>query len=320
MDHVTQVTEVQVRAVVPFVYGSSPAMRSLNKMVSEIARTDIPVFLVGETGVGKDAYAKLIHRLSRRNDSLFQKLNCASFDAARCIRQISDASHSNSATNLCGTLYLDNIEELNPPEQLSLLSSLTEREPTDSSFPNDLRFISSVTSTLNKEIELSCLRRELYFRLNGVCLRIPPLRDRTEDIPALAEQFLIKYSAALEKNAPALDERAIQVLRSHNWPGNIRELENFVRKAVLFGDVQLATNELQSLAPVASKPTTLAQASSLKLAARAASKKAERELILQVLERTHWNRKRAARELQISYKSLLYKIKQIGSFEREHEG
>jgi two-component system response regulator AtoC len=215
---------------------------------------------------------------------------------------------------------LDNLQELDAAAQRTLLSWLSDSEDTEPGTEQGMRLISSATSNLESEVELGRFRRELYFRLNGACLRIPPLRERVEDIPLLAEHFLGKYSTAFNKNAPQLNQAAAQALREYHWPGNIRELENFIRKAVLFGDFQIALKELQFVGLGTSKPGASTQCSSLKVAARAASKKAERELILQALEHTHWNRKRAARDLQISYKSLLYKIKQIGVSEKKQEG
>ena len=303
-----------------FAYGLGPAVHALNEMVTEIARTDIPVLLVGESGAGKDAYAKLIHRLSAGNEMRFQKFNCASFDPDLLPRRIPRLSESNDSTSPCGTLYLDNVQELDSAAQRALLSLLPDAEDSDSNTPRHGRLVSSATSSLESEVEFSRFRRELYFRLNGVCLRIPPLRERLEDIPILTEHFLNKYSKTLKKDPPLLNEKVVQALSAYRWPGNIRELENFTRRSVLFGDFELALTELQSSGPEPAKVTSAGAGSSLKVAARAASKKAERELILKALERTHWNRKHAARDLQISYKSLLYKIKQIGVSNDKHEG
>ena len=154
---------------------------------------------------------------------------------------------------------------------------------------------------------------ELYYRINGVCLRLPPLRERKEDIPALVEFFLRKHCAELGKSQPTLPSRTLQEFQNHSWPGNLRELENAVKRVVLLGDVQIAIGGLGA-SGIEMRTTQAAETRvhSLKAAARAASRGAERGLILQALARTHWNRKRAAQELQISYKSLLYKLKQIG--------
>ncbi len=143
---------------------------------------------------------------------------------------------------------------------------------------------------------------------------MPPLRDRKEDIPTLLEYFLARHAGELKKAAPVLNNEIMELLASYGWPGNIRELENVTKKIVAVGDAHVALDDLRApplgLPPVDGGP----QVTSLKLAARAASRRTERELILKALERTHWNRKRAAQELQISYKALLYKIKRTGAW------
>jgi DNA-binding NtrC family response regulator len=316
--HLTSV--VDETTIAGFVYGLGPTMRTLNDMVAEIARTDIPVLVVGESGTGKDAYAKLIHRLSLKNETPLQKINCASFDPGLQLSQMRQSRSCLIPADPSGTLYLDNVQELDMACQRALLSLLPDGGSADSKEEFSVRLISSAAKSLESEVEAGHFRRELYFRLNGACLRLPPLRDRTEDIPVLAEYFLNKHSTTLRKKAPLLSNKVIQTLTAYPWPGNIRELENLARKIVAFGDVQMALNDLQTHSVVTRKPAVVVDGASLKVAARAASKQAERELIMQALERTHWNRKRAARELQISYKSLLYKIKQIGALNGEHEG
>jgi two-component system response regulator AtoC len=301
----------------PLLIGLGPAMRLLHDMVSEVARTDIPVLIAGESGTGKDAYARLLHQISFTKGLRFLKCNCASFDLIS--EQLRQSKVSRSEAESCGTLYLDNVQELDSSSQRMLLSLLPDGENTCSNVEHIGRLVSSATSSLESDVEFGRFRPELYFRLNGACLRIPSLRERVEDIPVLTEHFLSKHATAMRKDSPHLNEKVTQALAAYHWPGNIRELENFVRKAVLFGDFQIALNELQLGTNQASTPAPTARISSLKVAARAASKKAERELILQALERTHWNRKRAARDLQISYKSLLYKIKQIGVSGENHE-
>ena len=162
-------------------------------------------------------------------------------------------------------------------------------------------------------------REELYYRINGVCLRIPSLRQRPEDLPPLLGHFLKKYASSFERPAPQLSSAGKESLRCHSWPGNVRELENFARKLVILGDEELALSDLVlgsapkvQKVPEARRGTDVnKQTPSLKAAAREASRNVERELILDSLERTHWNRKRTARELQISYKALLYKLKQL---------
>ena len=204
--------------------------------------------------------------------------------------------------------------------QRILLSRLPNEENSMLEGRRTLRLISSATQDLDLELEAGRFRRELYFRLNAACLRLPPLRERQEDLKLLMEHFLKKHSILLHKKIAPLSNKTMQALASYRWPGNIRELENVARKIVVFGDVQMTLNDLQAVRMVSQKPGEIVAGSSLKVAARAASKLAERELIIQALERTRWNRKRAAHDLQISYKSLLHKIKQIGPLNGDRQG
>jgi len=165
---------------------------------------------------------------------------------------------------------------------------------------------------LEREVGAGSFRRELYFRISGVCLRLPRLRERKEDIPALMEYFLAKHADESARKLQTLNEEAMDLLTSYDWPGNIRELENVAKRIIALGNTKVVTDDLRATLAQPPKVNDGTHVSSLKVAARAASRRTERELILQALERTHWNRKRAAQELQISYKALLYKIKQIG--------
>jgi DNA-binding NtrC family response regulator len=307
-------------ATTGFVYGLGPAIVTLNAMASEIARTDIPVLILGESGTGKDAYGRLIHRLSQKGDSRFWKINCSSVDPGDFLAQVHEAMGRLSNHEASGSIYLDNIQELDLACQRVLLSHLPDGDSYGAKDGLCARLISSTARSLESEVEAGRFRRELYFRLNGASLRLPPLRDRREDIPILTEYFLNKHSRVLNKKASPLSKKALQTLAAYHWPGNIRELEYFARKIVVFDDVQMALNDLQAARIVSHRPMESGRGASLKVAARAASKDAERELILQALERTRWNRKRAAQELQISYKSLLYKIKQIGALNQEQQG
>jgi len=302
-----------------FVYGLGPAMLTLNAIAAEMARTDIPVLILGESGTGKDAYARLIHRLSQKGESQLWKVNCSAVDPGDLLAQFHEAVGRLSNHEASGSIYLDNIQELDLACQRVLLSHLPDAESSGSKHALCARLISSTTRSLESEVEAGRFRRELYFRLNGACLRLPPLRERREDIPILTEYFLNKHFNALKKRATPLSKKAIQTLVAYHWPGNIRELEHLAQKIVLLGDVQMVLNDLQAARIVNNRPMENGPGASLKVASRAASKEAERGLIMQALERTRWNRKRAAQELQISYKSLLYKIKQIEALNEEQQ-
>lgn len=305
-----------------FVYGHGPTVDALNTMAAELARTDISVLILGESGTGKDAYARLIHRLSPQGSLPLRKINCSAFEPGDLLAHANEALRTISGTDTVRSVYFDNIQELDLAAQRVLLSQLPDGEIAGARDEPRVRFISATTRNLESEVAAGRFRRELYFRLNGACLRLPPLRERLEDIPALTEFFLNKHAMAMNRKAPTLSHKAMQSLAAYHWPGNIRELENLLREIVVLGDVQMVLKDLWSSSIDTSKPAVLAPGASLKVAARAASKQAERALILQALERTRWNRKRAARELQISYKSLLYKIKQMEAIpgERENRG
>ncbi len=296
----------------------SQSMKAIEKIVAEIARTDIPILLMGESGAGKEVLARRIHGLSENCDSPLAKITCASTDVDKLMAQL--AGHLRTAADrkpAQGTLLFDEVSDLDSACQARLLHVLPDGDSIPALGTISSRVISSTTRELEEEVRAGRFRSELYYRINGVCLRLPPLRDRSEDIPALVEFLLAKHASQLGRRQPTLRQESLTTLMGYVWPGNIRELENVLRKIVVLGDEQLVLSELQ-LAPLPQKPEALtARTYSLKAAARAASREAERELIMEALARTRWNRKRAARELQISYKSLLYKLKQIGVEENE---
>ena len=293
------------------VWGESPAVQSMNRMVLELAGTDIPFLLAGESGTGKEVYAQAIHRLANGDLSRFRRLICTSLDPALLHLEIQKLNQLEEDFGPGCTLFLDEIDGMSQECQRLFLSFVARPGPNDE--PGlKVRLISSTSCDMEKEIESGRFRRELYFRLNGACLRLPPLRERIEDLRALVDHFLKRHAAELKRTPPELNAETMEVLLSYHWPGNIRELENVARKMVALGETHLAISDLRVSRVVPHQgETSPGRLSSLKVAARAASRQTEKELILQALERTKWNRKRAARELQISYKSLLYKLKQI---------
>ncbi len=297
-----------------FVCGQGALLNSLNALVAEIAKTNIPVLLVGESGTGKEVYARLIHRLSGLGEGALKKVRCVLLEAERLLVEVGeDPCSGNEREEMPQrTVFLDDVHELDAVSQRALLSMLPDGEPRGCGGKAISRFISTTSRNLEKEIETGRFRRELYFRINGVILRLPPLRERKEDIPALLESFFLKHSIELKKDIPELDGDTRELLNSYDWPGNIRELENLAKKIVVVGDPTLALSDLRATRATAQTNEESWRESSLKIASRAASRRAERELIQKALEGTHWNRKRAAQDLQISYKSLLYKIKQTG--------
>jgi two-component system response regulator AtoC len=289
-----------------FVPGLGMAMRDLNKVVMDLAATSIPILLCGESGTGKDEYARLIHRLSGLDEASLRRIACTHNDT----KELMEGIRSALTTEQPGTLFLDGIDELEPSCQRTLLTLLPDGEPRPNGRTAPVRVVSSSSEHLEQQVMQGHFRRELYFRINAARLRLPPLRERKEDIPALIDRFLARHSSELQRTPVLIASTAMGILSSYHWPGNIRELENVTRNMVAFGNVDAALADLRGPSQTCLLETRR-NSSSLKLASRAASNRAERDMILKALAHTQWNRKRAARELQISYKSLLYKIKEL---------
>jgi len=302
-----------------FVTGICPAMQTLENVVAEIAPTSIPVLFVGESGTGKAMFARRVHQLSARSDEPLVAVSCAAMNPAELSSEIRLDARRDEESGLgsAGSIIFDEISELDSACQRNLLYALPDGHGDSRRGTLEARVISTTSRNLDDEMRAGRFRAELYYRINGVCLRLPALRDRREDIPLLVESFLGKYAAQFGRPRPSLSPRTVRMLMEHSWPGNIRELENVVKKIIALGDEQIAVSEL-TLAPAEPRMDVPASRGySLKAASRAASREAERELILKALAHTRWNRKRAAQELQISYKSLLYKLKQIGVLDSE---
>lgn len=296
-----------------YILGVSPEILAVQKLLAEIAPTDIPVLLEGESGVGKEIAALQIHEMSRHGDAAFVKLSCAAFTPETFQTRISSLENASGEEpgRGAGTLFFDEICELDPSCQKQLLHSFPDQNGLTLNQTLAGRIVSCTTKELENEVHEGRFRSELYYRLNGVCLRLPPLRRRKDDISLLAEHFLMKYAARFQRTPRTLSDSTLRLLTEHSWPGNIRELENTIKKIVALDNEELGVSDLRTRPVEYRAPEFAQRARSLKATSRAASQQAERELILQTLERTHWNRKRAAEALQISYKALLYKLKQI---------
>jgi two-component system response regulator AtoC len=311
-----QIDVVQVRGESGFVGGMSAAMQALESVVAEIALTSIPVLLVGESGTGKEMFAQRIHQLSANCEAPLVKIACASISLPNFASELgldSNGDASSQGSEGCsGTVFFDEISELDTSCQRSLLYALPDGDARPRRRLLGARVISTTSRNLDEEMRIGRFRSELYYRISGACLRLPPLRDRKDDIPLLVEAFLTKYAAEFNRARPTLSPRTIRRFLDYSWPGNIRQLANVVKKIVALGDESLALPEVTTAAVGVRVEPAETRSYSLKAAARAASRQAERGMILEALARTRWNRKRAAQELQISYKSLLYKLKQIG--------
>lgn len=284
-----------------FLEATSPSMRSVLTVIRELAHNTVPVLLIGEPGTGKETVARLIHFNSGWHDEDFFIRNC---------RDLTPPSIAPAPSPANTTLYLDEAGDLNRECQRAL-SMLLAHRGTNGSAHSQLRVICGSSRDLDSDVRAGHFEEELYYRLSGVCLRIPPLRQRREDIPQLMSAFMERYATAYGCPAPNLSTATQRLFTDFSWPGNLPQLEAAVRTLVAVGNEAVAMTGLRSML-TRNNGRTNGEKVSLKEAARAASREAEKELILKVLTRTRWNRRRAAQELQISYKALLYKLKQIG--------
>jgi two-component system response regulator AtoC len=359
-----QVTDDEAQAV--FVWGQSEAMRSVAVMVDRVADSDVTVLIRGESGVGKELVARAIHDRSPRRSKPFVKVNCAAlpddlleselfghekgaFTGASALR-IGKFEHADQ-----GTLMLDEIGEMKPGLQGKLLHVLQDGEfnrlGSNRRVAADVRVIAATNRDLETMLERAEFREDLYYRLKVIEIVVPPLRERVDELPRLFEFFVVKYAKRYNRSEPALSPALRDAMQRYSWPGNIRELENTVKRFVILQDETLLQFELlaasrnRALAasparpaaqvPRAEEPDTHAAAAavpsaglngnhnghpkngtptaiSLAGAARTAMLQAERDLIVPMLHRVHWNRRKAAPLLGISYKTLLNKIKEHG--------
>jgi len=292
-----------------FVEGVSPSMRSVEAVMLEVAQSEVPVLLLAERGAGKKATALRVHNLSRRGGQSFRVVSCAALDSGTVEDSIGQPGWHGE-----GTVFLEELANLGAKGQAQLLQALTRGNTNGSRTQGLARLICGSARDLEAEVKAGNLREDLYYRISGVCLRLPPLRQRREDIPVLTQHFLRKYGRDFQRSVPVLSDETQRLFEEYSWPGNVRELENAARAIVALGDETVAMGGLRAMLRQADAGSNGVRVS-LKQAARAASREAEKELILRALTHTRWNRRRAAQELQISYKALLYKLKQMGCSE-----
>ncbi len=275
---------------------ANPAMRAVEQVLAEVARLQTPILLMGEKGTGKRTLAQRIHEASPRSNQLFRRIACG--DA---VPSHFDGEESGDDLWATGTLYLEDFGALSQACQDRLMENLC-------SMGKDApRSISSSSHSVDAEVAAGRFREDLFFRLNGISLHLPPLRQRPEDVVLLANDYLKSAAVKAGKSPSRLSEWGERCVQDYSWPGNLPELERMMFAVVASGDEKQALAEIQVRGRAGALPPI-----SLKEAARAASREAEKELILNVLQKTRWNRRKAAEYLQISYKALLYKVKQIG--------
>jgi len=307
---------------------ASPAMKRIHAQVSVIAKFDMPVLMLGESGTGKEVLSLLIHHLSPRANYPFLKVNCAAVPADLLESELFgyEAGAFTGATKskpgkfeLCeqGTILLDEIGEMPPAMQAKLLHFLQDhrfsRLGSRTTTKADVRILAATNIKVEEAFASKMLREDLYYRLSGFTMQIPPLRDRKKEIPLLLEHFMKRNATQFSSPERRFSARLVQASLSYSWPGNLRQLENFVRRYLVLGDEELAISELRmnQLGNGELRPLTTGQpdVGGLKGLARGVKREAEAPAIAHALEQTNWHRQKAAALLKISYKALLYKIK-----------
>jgi two-component system response regulator AtoC len=321
--------------------GQSPAIRQIYAVVEKVANTPSTVLISGESGTGKELIARALHENSRRHAGPFIKINCAAIPKTLMESELFgyDKGAFTGAVGAKpgrfelahgGTLFLDEIGEIPVEMQVKLLRVLQESEFERvggiKTIKVDVRLVTATNRDLLEEIAAGTFREDLFYRLNVVPIQIPPLRERREDIPLLADHFIAKFNERLKKQIVAISPEAVEQLVAYNWPGNIRELENLMERTILFCEgPEIRVSDLPpeivgSTAPAASPPVTddgtRPAAGSLKEAVRAETERVERELIQRALDATGGNVTQAARKLKISRKSLQTKMKELGLREK----
>ncbi len=293
----------------PFVETASPSMIAVEAVIRDFSHSQIPICILGEAGTGKRTIARRIHEGSPRCEHEFLIVDCSKVRADIFTQREGNPLLSG------GTVFFEELANLDLACQQGFLDAFTQLEREGRSGPPG-RFICGSGRDLESELRSGRFREDLFYRVSGIFLRLPPLRHRKEDILSLTSFFLSKFAGEFCCSTPLLSEETRQLFCGYAWPGNIRELRDAARAIVALGDESVA---MRGLRAVLLNPDCYraAEQVSLKHAGRAASRETEKELILNTLARKRWNRRQAAQELNISYKSLLYKLKQIG--ERDFE-
>ena len=327
------------------IIGASPGLTDLYAVLERVADSPTTVLITGESGTGKELVARALHEHSSRKDKPFIKVNCAAipkelieselfgYERGAFTGAVSSKPGRFELAN-GGTLFLDEVGEIPVEMQVKLLRALQESEFERvggiKTIHVDVRLVAATNRDLKKLIAAGSFREDLFYRLNVVSIRLPALRERDTDIPLLVEHFLAKFNERLKKQVSGVEQEALDILASYGWPGNIRELENVMERAVLFCDgqklrVEDLPGELRggassssvsggSVAPPASDPTSvpLSAEGGLKEHVKVAMSRLERDLVSRALKQTSNNVTHAARLLKISRKGLQLKMKELG--------
>lgn len=311
------------------VFGKTPAMQAARNKLERVAETDVPVLIQGESGTGKEICVKLLHSLSLRARGSLVKVSCPAIPHSLIETELfgyeKGAFTGAMSTKLgrveqahMGTLFLDEVGSLDLGVQSKLLQVLQDgtfvrvggHEPRSIT----TRLVSAANSDLRNQVEEGTFRLDFLFRINAVTINLPPLRQRIADLPILIDYFIEHYAKVFHHTPELLSKSAVRMMQNYHWPGNIRQLENLIRSYVLIGSEEALVAEMMPETPRGGITTEidLNEPVSLKDITRRATHDLERQIILKVLQANSWNRQKTAKWLHISYRSLLYKLSEIG--------
>ncbi len=312
------------------VFGRTPAMLAVQQRLEKVAGANVPILIQGESGTGKEIIAKMIHQLSPWGDGPFVKVNCPAIPGTLIESELFGyergaftgaygAKPGRVEMASRGTLFLDEIGEMDMDLQAKLLQVLQDGQFCRIGAQEDKRLEARVVCATNRaleeEIATGAFRQDLFYRINVVNITVPPLRERSGDVPDLVNYFLQVYNSQFNRTVAPVPPPVLKMMQAYHWPGNIRELENLMKRYVILGSPEVIASELQHAEPAADDVDLEIPANGsiyLKEVTRQAVRKIERNIILKVLQANQWNRKKAARSLNISYRALLYKLKEAG--------
>lgn len=292
-------------------------MALVRRNLLKVAETNLPVLLEGESGTGKEVLCKFLHTHSAWGQGPLLKVSCPAVPATVPAEELFGLQEAQAMS--CGTLFLDEVGELDATLQGKLLQMLQDGhlQATDSS-RGVLRVICSTSRRLHNEVAAGRFRQDLYYRISGLAVRLPSLRERLEDLDSLVEYFIGLYNGLYGRTASPLSPAALSLMTAQPWSGNIRELENLIRRYVIVGSEEDLLAELGGAAAGAMSASS--SGLSLSQMTRNATRLMESRIILDTLRANQWNRRRTARALKISYRSLMYKLKRTGIQHGEYTG
>jgi two-component system response regulator AtoC len=328
---------VDIRDLPPMnvIFGQSPTMALARQKLDKTADSTVPILLQGESGTGKDIIAKLLHARSRRWKAPWVKVTCPAIPQALIESELfgyERGAFTGAYTTKrgrvelahLGTLFLDEVGSLDLSVQAKLLQVVQDgtfmRVGAQESRRVNTRIVCAANGNLRQRTEDGSFRLDLFYRINAVTIDLPPLRQRTADIPVLVDHFLELHSRGYRVSPKPLSRDILRLMKRYNWPGNIRQLENMISSYVLIGSEEALAAELGAYTPASLIPEIdLAHPVSLKEITRAATRELEREIVMKVLQAHGRSRLRTAKWLNISYRSLLYKLQEAKACEPEDE-